>query len=404
MWDLSYRWQRLARVVAGGAFVAAIVAALVVVSQTEAAGRAAAGVSEVARESNPDADSTVRCVVPAEMSVRRGGLVYREGADGTAEIVGRVLSVNELNTDEHEITILLTPSAAGSMINGGTLQGALPTMSVEHAFRLIISPDIPREEATLARDAIWPAIEKHVLPSLKDRITHEVTRSFDDLDEEDSALLDATVKDLRDELTELEEKLLNRLANRAWEVIGVSGVAEGVLRKAGDGATNTYRRTRDWVRGWWSEPEKADSRDRDFLTEERATALRIALEEEVEAFLREHDQELKEKFNKVLNRRRADFVEKFETKWGPKLYENALVPSWFDGEDRVLEAAEQYANDFAERRLLTAEGGPRLLLAYALRSSLGITSDPLLVIRPSAEPVEGVTFEWLMPRLAKDGG
>jgi hypothetical protein len=406
MWDRSYRWQRLARVSCGIFTVLAAVAALIVVSQTEAAGRAAAGVAEITRESNPDAESTVRCVVPVDLNVRRGGLVYREGPDGTAEIVGRVLDVRQYDNLNDEITVLLTPAAAGAMVHGGKLQGAKPTLSVEHAFRLIISPEIPRDELARARDALWPAMEEHVLPGLKDRITHEVTRSFEDLDEEDAALLDATIKDLRDELTELEEKLLNRLANRAWEVIGVSGVAEGVIRKTGDGASNTYRRARDWVRGWWTEPDETDTRSRDFLSEERATALRIALEEEVETFLREHDDELREKFNTVLNNRRADFVEKFETKWGPKLYENALVPSWFEGEDDVLVAAEQYANDFARRRLLTSEGGPRLLLAYALRSSLGITSDPLLVIVPAQadEPADGVEFEWLMPRLAKDGG
>jgi hypothetical protein len=401
MWDRSYRWQRAARIGAGAVVLLALAAGAITFAQTDSAARAAAGMAEVARESNPDAASTVTCIVPAELNTRRGGLVYREGEGGTAEIVGRVLAVRHLG-DEDEITILLTPAAAGAMSGGGRILGAQPTLSVEHAFRLIISPEIPRDEASRIRDAIWPAIEQHVLPGVKDRVTHEVTRSFEDLDAEDAALLDETLRDLRGELTELEEKLLNRLANRAWEVIGVSGVAEGVLRKAGDGATNTYRRTRDWVRSWWSDPDNAERSDRDFLTEERATALRLALEEEVDTFLREHDDELKQKFNAVLNRRRADFVDRFENKWGPRLYENALVPSWLEGEDGVLEAAERYAEDFAQRRLLTPDGGPKLLLAYALRSSLGITRDPLLVIAPADEPTDGVEFEWLMPRLSKD--
>jgi hypothetical protein len=399
MWDRSYRWQRLARLYAGGAAVAAVVFGLVSVSNTEAADRAMDGVAEISREASPDSDSTVVCDIPAQLGARRGVLVFREGDDGKAEIVGRVIEVEDLGKT-HRVTVLLTPSEAGAMAGGGKIRGAAPTLSVEDAFRLIISPAIPREEAALARDKIWPAIEKHVLPNLKERLTAEVTTSFEDLDDEDSKLLNSTVEDLRKELTELEEELLNRLANRAWEVIGVSGVAEGIMRKTGEGAENTYKDVKDWVKSWWGDKEESEKSNNNFLTEERAAALRIALEEEVEKFLKEKNTEIQKAFNTVLNKRRADFIAKFEDKWGPKLYEKALVPSWLDGEEGVLEAAEEYANDFAQRRLLTSEGGPRLLLAYALRTSLDITDEPLLVIKP--EPTGKVEYEWIMPALSKD--
>lgn len=401
MWDRSYRWQRLARVGTGFAACGALVFGLAAFSTTEAAGRAADGVAEISREAAPDGDSTVICLVPTELGVRVGGLVYREGKDGEAEIVGRVIKA-EPRDNQTELTVLLTPAAAGAMSTGGKLRGAAPTASVEHAFRLIISPDIPREEAKIARDKLWPAIEKHVLPPLKVRITKEVTESFDDLDTDDRALLDTTIADLRTEMAALEEQLLNRLANRAWEVIGVSGVAEGVLRKAKDGAGNSYERVKGWVKGIFGGENAPEESNSDFLTPERAAALRIALEEEVESFLKDNDKEIKEKFNVVMNKRRADFVAKFEEKWGPKLYEKALVPSWLEGEDGVLQAAEEYANDFADRRLLTTQGGPRLMLAYALRSSLGITRDPLLVIAPAEDAGGKVQFEWIMPRLEKD--
>ncbi|MCA8919778.1 MAG: hypothetical protein KDB32_11915 [Planctomycetes bacterium] len=401
MWDRSYRWQRLARIVAGCIALVALFSVTAVVSQTEAAGRASAGVAEIGREAAPDQASQVVCQVPHELGTSRGVLVYREGDDGKAEIVGRVIEVSVINESTDEITVLLTPAQAGAMAKGGKLRGAAPTISVEHAFRLIISPDIPREEAIIARDTIWPAINEHVLPDLKERLTNEVTRSFEDLDEEDTKLLNETVDDLRSELSELEEALLNRLANRAWEVIGVSGVAEGVLRKASDGAGNTVNDVKDWVKGWFGKEESSEETNRDFLTEERATALRIALEEEVEAFIAENHTDIEEAFNKVLNKRKVDFIAKFEEKWGPKLYEKALVPSWMDNERYVLDAAESYANDFAKRRLLTSEGGPRLLLAYALRSSLNITNEPLLVIKP--DDSGEVKYEWIMTRLASDG-
>lgn len=402
MWDRSYRWQRLARVTAGGLAVGAVLVSAALLSRTTAAARAADGIAEISREAAPDSDSTVICDLPSELGTRQGVLVFREGDDGKAEIVGRVIKVENLDASTDRVTVLLTPASAGAMAHGGVIAGAAPTLTVEHAFRLIISPDIPREEATLARDAIWPAIEEHVLPPLKQRLTHELTTSFEDLDSEDSQLLNETVDDLRKELEKLEEELLNRLANRAWEVIGVSGVAEGVLRKASDGAGNTYDDVKGWVKGWFGQGEEAPKRDRDFLTEERAVALRIALEQEVEAFIKEKHTDIEKAFNTVLNKRRADFIAKFEDKWGPKLYENALVPSWLEGEDGVLKAAEGYASDFAKRRLLTAEGGPRLLLAYALRTSLDITDEPLLVIRPGN--TGKVEYQWIMPRLEKDGG
>ncbi|MCA8912997.1 MAG: hypothetical protein KDB82_14955 [Planctomycetes bacterium] len=400
MWDRSYRWQRLARVIAGVVALVAMFSATVVVSQTEGAERAMDGVAEISREASPDNQSTVVCDIPAELNARKGVLVFREGEDGKAEIVGRVIDVAGANDETDTVTILLTPSQAGAMAHGGKVRGAAPTLTVEHAFRLIISPDIPREELVTARDAIWPAIDKHVMPSLKERLTAEVTHSFEDLDEEDTELLNQTVDDLRKELGDLEEELLNRLANRAWEVIGVSGVAEGVLRKAGDGAENTYNDVKDWVKGWWGEKKETETKNSDFLTEERATALRIALEEEVESFINEKHTDIEKAFNKVMNVRKKDFIAKFEDKWGPKLYEKALVPSWSENEKFVLDAAEDYAADFAKRRLLTSEGGPRLLLAYALRTSLSITDEPLLVIAP--DDSGKVQYEWIMPRLASD--
>ena len=400
MWDRSYRWQRLARVCAGAAALVALLVSVISVSQTEAADRAAAGVAEISREASPDNDAQVICELPAELAVTRGVLVYREGADGKAEIVGRVIRVENIDTSIDKVTVLLTPTQAGAMAKGGKLRGAAPTISLENAFRLIISPDIPREEAVIARDTLWPAIEEHVLPGLKERLTTELTHSFEDMDDDDTQLLNTTVEDLRKELGPLEEELLNRLANRAWEVIGVSGVAEGIMRKTGEGAENTYKDVKDWVKGWFGEMDESEKANKDFLTEERAAALRIALEQEVEGFIKEKNTDIQKAFNTVLNARRADFIDKFETKWGPKLYENALVPSWLDGEDGVLEAAENYAADFAKRRLLTSEGGPRLLLAYALRSSLDITDDPLLVIAPDNSGK--VEYEWIMPALEKD--
>jgi hypothetical protein len=226
-------------VIAGGGALVALSVGAIAFAQTPVASRVADGVGEVRRETGDDAARVV-VSVPASLGVRRGGLVYRENADGSGDIVGRVVDLADPVGDTQEITLLLTPAASGMLAGGGKVRGAAPTLTVENAFRLMISPSIPREEAAIARDMLWPAIQQHVGPGLKERITKELTHSMNDLAPEDRDLLNATVADLRKEVGPLEEQLLNKLANRAWEVIGVSGVAEGVVRKAADCATNTF--------------------------------------------------------------------------------------------------------------------------------------------------------------------
>ncbi|MDC1141620.1 hypothetical protein OAU50_00890 [Planctomycetota bacterium] len=379
MWDRSYQWQRRARVIAGGLAVAAMFTGAVVVSETPEADRAREGLGEISRELAPDTDSLISVQFPTDKTPTRGTLLFREGPSGEAIIVGRVTEVNH----NGQCSILLTPSASGLARHGAAIKVAQPAKNIEDAVRLLVTPDIPRDEAVRARNQLWPAIEEHVIPTLKENLTRELTSSFEDIDPEDAELLDSTITDLRAEMAELEQQLINRVANRAWEVIGVSGVAEGVLRKAGDGAENAYKDAKDWVKGWWSDDEKSEKANSDFLSEEKATALRLALEEEVSDFLAENDTEIKKHFNTVINERRAEFISKFETKWGPKLYEKAIVPAWEEGEPGVLNAVDDYLNDFAQRRLLTKGGGPRLQLAYALRTALKITDDKLLVLEPN---------------------
>jgi hypothetical protein len=73
------------------------------------------------------------------------------------------------------------------------------------------------------------------------------------------------------------------------------------------------------------------------------------------------------------------------------------VPAWQAGEPQVLEAVQVYANDFAARRLLTKAGGPRLMFAYALRSSLEISDDPLLIFTPGSDGKSGrIEYEPLL--------
>ena len=90
MWDQSYRWQRIARTVAGIGTVVAALAGLSFVSTTAAAARAADGIAEISREADPDAASQISCIVPASLKAPLRALAYREGPDGAARLVGRL--------------------------------------------------------------------------------------------------------------------------------------------------------------------------------------------------------------------------------------------------------------------------------------------------------------------------
>ncbi|MCC6574249.1 MAG: hypothetical protein IT462_10705 [Planctomycetes bacterium] len=396
MWDRSYRWQRIARVSAGGAVLVAAVVGAIAFSRSTAFARSMDAASEIGREIRADANSRVTVDIPAGLGdLKPGVLVYREREDGAAEVVGRVVKVGETAGETRSVTLLLTPTAAGAMRHGGVVKAASPTVSLEQAVRLLMAPGVPRDEAAIAKDALWPALDKHVLPGVTARIEKELSDAAMSLDKDDAELLTGALTELHKDLAPLEEKLLNRMAQRAWEVIGVKGAAEGVLRKAGDSVGNAYKDATDWVKGLWGDKNKSEKKESDFLSDETKVALRLALEEEATKFWEENREEITEKTGKVLSARKQDFLDAWNKRWAPKLYEKAVVPGWLEGEKEVLKAAEAYADGFARRRLLTSQGGPRLLLAFALRGALQISDSPLILIAPDHSG--RVEFQWLVP-------
>jgi hypothetical protein len=134
--------------------------------------------------------------------------------------------------------------------------------------------------------------------------------------------------------------------------------------------------------------------NRPFLSEETSLALQNALEQEAVAFWKEHKKAVIDALGRVAAKRRPDFEAAFRERWAGVLFERAVEPAWLAGQDKVLEAVQAYANDFAARRLLTKDGGPRLLFAYALRSSLKISDAPLLVFSPRTNgEADRIVFE-----------
>ena len=156
-----------------------------------------------------------------------------------------------------------------------------------------------------------------------------------------------------------------------------------------------------WLRGWLA-PWKADAeeevanRQRDFLSDETKQRLRAAVEDEVRQFWAENREEILSKMNRVVAQSMPALGKTFRERWGPKLFQDALLPAWQSSEPQIMQAIESYANDFTQRRLLTAEGGPRLSLAYALRSSLRISDAPLLVFVAAKEGTNEITYRPLI--------
>jgi hypothetical protein len=394
MWNRSYQWQRRARLAAGAAVLVLLAASVVVLQGTSPARRARAGAHDLAREMWAGEQQFVTVAVPASLDAREGTLVYLEREDGIAQVIGRVVAVAADDREHVRLSIRMMTPAAGLASAGGVLKGAPASLNLRDAVRLLISPNTPNEEAALARDTIWPSIRTYVLPGLIDRLVQQVSKEPAALDERDQALLAESIEQVGDELKPLEEKLLNRLALRSWEIVGVKGLAAGIWRTTTSKVQDKGKDVADrWKEALGKESTTTPVK-RPFLSDETNVALQKALGQEAAVFWKEHRNEVIDAVGRVAAQRRPQFEAAFRERWAGVLFERAVEPAWLAGQDKVLEAVQEYANDFAARRLLTKDGGPRLLFAYTLRSSLKVSDAPLLVFAPGTKgETDRIVFE-----------
>lgn len=378
MWNRSYQWQAKVRIAAGLATIVGVCAALLMFSQTQPAARAREGAQELLADVLVTNDQTIEVVVPANLNARDGTLVYLEREDGTAQVAGRVVAVAPAGPGQVTLEIRLTGPLAAEQHHGGVLKGAAADLDLRDALRLLLSPDALDTEFELARNAIWPSVQANVLPALIDRLVAETVKEFSAPDQQDVELLARTMHSLRETLEPLEHELVDRLAKRAWDVVGFSGLAGGVWRSTSGAST-------DWLRSFTGKQAEGSIVNRPFFSAETTEQLETALQEETLAFWTEHRTAIVAALTKVAMERRSDFETAFRDRWGTLVYERAVVPAWQAGQEQVLQSVQAYASDFAARRLLTEEGGPRLLLAHILRTSLHISDDALLVLATNAE-------------------
>lgn len=383
MWDRSYRWQRQVRIAAGSAVILALILAAVILSGTSAAARTRAGARDLARELFSPAEQIIRVEVPASLLPRVGTLVYQQREDGVAQVIGRVVEVEPAKRDQVALTIRLSAPSASLARGGGVIHGAPAALSMRDAVRLLVSPNTPDEEALLARDAIWPSVRKNLVPEIMNGLVREISHDLADPSPEDAELLKRFATTLHESLAPLEEQLVQRMAGKAWDVVGVQGLAGGAIRATTGNAASLAGSIAAWWSWFQGEETDKDAPPRPFLSEKMSADLKVALEAEVIKFWGENREQIVAALEKTIDTHRADFDQAFTDRWSGRLYERVIEPAWQAHQDQVLVSVETYVRSFTERRLLTKDGGPRLKFAFLLRSYLDISTSPLLVVSPA---------------------
>jgi hypothetical protein len=396
MWDRSYQWQKNVRSATGVGVLLLLLGCSVLLVRTSAARRTREGARDLLSEILSPDRQLIEVNVPAELQAQVGTLVYRERQDGVAQVIGRVVVSHAINSDEVALAIRLSGTLDAAH-RGGILRGAPAELSLRDAVQLLVSPNTPSEEALKARDRIWPSIRGNVLPRIMDGLIREISAELANPGAEDAELLRRLVTDLHARLEPLENDLVNRLAKRAWDIVGVQGLAGGTPSpKPSEEKTEGVKLSDLW--SWMTRTEvKTDARGRPFLSEKTSRQLKIALDEEVVQFWTENRAHIVAAFEQSVEQRRDDFALAFEKRWSGLLYDRVIMPAWQAGQAEVMASIEAYVSDFANRRLLTSQGGPRLLFAFILRSYLDISDAPLLVLAQGTSDLpDHVVYEPLL--------
>ena len=121
------------------------------------------------------------------------------------------------------------------------------------------------------------------------------------------------------------------------------------------------------------------------LSEDVGRRLEDGLNAELAAYWAEHGARVLHGVGEALARYEQPFVDRLKRDLLPQVQDVGLRV-WHQHREAIDGVTSRYASDLAGRRLLTREGGPRLPLAYVVRSASGITRRPLLVIEDALAP------------------
>lgn len=403
MWNHADRRQRQARVATGALVLAMGLGWLPLVGGGSHLRQASHEFRALAADRLWPEESGFHVSVPEALQVLPGHLVHLARPDGSPEIVGRVATVTPEGGGTALLRLQLAPGGLGTerwapRQQGWVLRGVAATRGLEQSVRMVVSPEAPLDEARQARDSLWPVIEREIVPGLTENVLREMRELVVGLDGEESQLLLGAIEELREKLAPHEEELISRLSERAWQEVGVEGVASGLWRIALTGADNSRKDVRDWFLERLGYEPRNDRERAEFLEEKTRAALKLAMEEELARFWEDHQREITREAEDVLGDRKAELVRMLRQNWGPRLFERAFAPAWQQGEAAVVAAVDEYTRDFATRRLISETGGPRLSLAHALRGVLAISDAPLLLLEPrDSVPPGQIHFEPFLP-------
>ncbi len=336
--------------------------------------------------------------VPRSLGAAAGDLIHLQRDDGETEVVGRVVGTAAQSATTTQLQLELMSPAIHQSDHGWMLEGAPRAVGLEAVVRLLLSPDALLDEARLAREAICPTIEQHLLPTLMSRLWPELSDLLQNPNDEDVRLLQQAIAETRGQLAPLEAELVERLSRQAWEIVGLRGMAAGFWR-------TDVRRRREYRQGFSrlvgaSHRLGRDRRPRGsrFPLGRNPGGTAAGTAGRVDRVLERTSRRSHNADDPGVVASQSGLAQAARLRWGPRLYERVIQPAWVEGEAEVIQAVERYTQDFTSRRLLTPRGAPRLLLAHACRSELGVSAAPLLVLAPlPTEPAGEFRYQPLVP-------
>jgi len=318
-------------------------------------------------------------------------VVYEQGPDGAGVIVGRCRPLeSHAGAAGTAFELELSPDRVRRYGDGAALRLWLPPQDLGAVFDLVLWPDTLGDEAQRLHAALQPVLETHVYPKLEAGLRDSLKRFFVELAEQDEALLAAAVADLIDVVKGEVGPFAARLVVGGVRALGVPAILRCLWNKGLQVAENGAALMTALFSG-----DPAALVTHECMDEADEARLKAGLRDEIAAYWRDRGADIRDRVGEVMAAYEGPLVDRVKARWLPAITEVGRAV-WRDVQGPVSATLSAYARDVAARRFLTVAGGPRLGLAYAIRSLTGITDRPLLVIEAAPELPAG-TVTLLMP-------
>lgn len=301
-----------------------------------------------------------------------GTPVYERATDGKGLLVGSV----ERRGDG--LVVVLPPAQAERYRNRAVLLRAEPARDLVAAVELLLAPDTIEEEIGALRERLDPVLEEVVFPLLEAGIRDSLKRFLSEMLEQDQELLGNAAGELFDALKGEFKPLAKRLVKRAFFALGLVNVARCIWNKGRELVENGWA----IVGSMFGDDENVQLKTYECLTDAMQQDLEAALKDELGLYWHDRKDFLTGEMSRVLGKYEAPLIDRAKRFWLPEVKKVGLA-AWQASREQVSAAFSEYGAELARRHLTTAEGGPQISLAYLIRTTVGITDRPLLVLQES---------------------